>query len=49
MALEIKNLLTECNKQFVACKKTIVGTINDIHSMNGIGLHDNLQEKIEIS
>ena len=26
--------------------KTIVGTINDIHSMNGIGLHDNLQEKL---
>ena len=24
----------------------IVGTINDIHSMNGIGLHDNLQEKL---
>ncbi len=34
MALEIQNLLTECNKQFVACKKTIVGTI------------DNLQEKL---
>ncbi len=26
--------------------KRIVGTINDIHSMNGIGLHDNLQEKL---
>ncbi len=24
----------------------IVGKINDIHSMNGIGLHDNLQEKL---
>ncbi len=28
MALNITNLLTECNKQFVACKKRIVGTIN---------------------
>ena len=26
--------------------ETIVGTVNDIHSMNGIGLHDNLQEKL---
>ena len=26
--------------------ETIVGKINDIHSMNGIGLHDNLQEKL---
>ena len=24
----------------------IVGSINDIHSTNGIGLHDNLEKKL---
>ncbi len=32
------NLLSECNKQSIACKRMIT----DIHSTNGIGLHDNL-------
>ena len=27
-------------------EEQIVGTINDIHSMNGIGLHDNLEDKL---
>ena len=37
------SLLTECNKQFIACKKSCscCGNITDIYSINRIGLHDN--------
>ena len=36
------SLLTECNKQFIACKKSCscCGNITDIYSTNRIGLHE---------
>ena len=47
--VKIFDLLTECNKQFIACKKPKIKLIkttndffNDIHSMNGIGLHNDI-------